>query len=134
MEIAQEITSVVETATVGSSAFADIVTSKREIDTTVLASHNETIVLGGLIQDDVTDTKKKVPVLGDIPVLGRLFRSDSKTREKTNLLVFLRPTVINTGEEAEATTQRKYGDIWEVEINSTDSEIDELFKGKNPAR
>ena len=134
MKIAQEITSVVESATVGSSAFADIVTSKREIDTTVLASHDETIVLGGLIQDNVTDTQSKVPLLGDIPVLGRLFRRDSQTRERTNLLVFLRPSVINTGEEAEATTQRKYGDIWEVEINSTDSEIDELFKGKNPAR
>ncbi len=135
LEIAQEITSVVETATVGSSSFADIVTSKREIETTVLANHNETIVLGGLIQDDVTDTQKKVPLLGDIPVLGRLFRSDSKTREKTNLLVFLRPTVINTGEDAQEVTRRKYGDIWEVEINSTEQgEIDELFQGRNPAR
>ncbi len=134
LEIAQEITSVVESA-IGDNAFADVVTSKREIDTTVLANHNETIVLGGLIQDDITDVKRKVPLLGDIPVLGRLFRTDRTTRNKTNLLVFLRPTVINTGEESNELTRRKYGDIWEVEINSTpDSEIEGLFEGRNPAR
>ena len=134
LQIAQEITSVVASATVGSNAFADVVTSKREIETTVLANHNETIVLGGLIQDDITDTKRKVPLVGDIPLFGRLFRSDRTTRTKTNLLVFLRPTVINTGEESKAVAERKYSDIWEVEINSAEQEIEGLYEGDTPKR
>ena len=134
LQIAQEITSVVDSA-VGDSAFADVVTSKREIDTTILAEDGQTIVLGGLIQDDVTDTRRKVPLLGDIPVLGNLFRSTRETRTKTNLLVFIRPTVINSGEQATDVTTRKYQDIWEVEITGTpQDEIDGLFEGKNPAR
>ena len=71
-------------------------TNKREIKTTVLAEDKETIVLGGLIEDDIQDTKKKVPLLGDIPWLGKLFQNDQKQHTKKNLLVFLRPTVLHT--------------------------------------
>ena len=109
--------------------------SRREIETTVLAEHGQTIVLGGLIQDDLTDTQRKVPLLGDIPVLGNLFKSNRKTHTKTNLLVFLRPTVVASSAEPKEVTERKYSDVWEIEINSTpETEIDELFEGKNPAR
>ncbi len=132
LEIAQEITNVVDSP-VGDSAFADVVTSKREIQTTVLANSNQTVVLGGLIQDNNTDSRKKVPLLGDIPGLGVLFRSKDVKRTKTNLLVFLRPVVIVSAEETQAATDKKYGDIYEVEINSTpQSEIDRLFEGKLP--
>ena len=132
LEIAQEITNVVDSP-VGDSAFADVVTSKREIQTTVLANSNQTVVLGGLIQDNNTDSRKKVPLLGDIPGLGVLFRSKDVKRTKTNLLVFLRPVVIVSAEGTQAATDKKYSDIYEVEINSTpQTEIDRLFEGKLP--
>ncbi len=90
------------------------------------------MVLGGLIQDDITDAVKKVPLLGDIPGLGALFRSNSKSRSKSNLLVFLRPTVIRNKEDSDTATNRKYKDIWEVEISSGGgaSDITENFRGR----
>lgn len=132
LDIAQQITNVINTP-VGSSAFADVVTSKRAIETTILAEDRQTIVLGGLIQDDITDTESKVPLLGDIPILGYLFKSRGKTRNKTNLLVFLRPTVIRSKEDAESVTANKYGSVWEVEINSTTQEsLSRLYEGERP--
>ncbi len=131
LEIALEITSVVDTP-IGESGFSDVVTSKRTIDTVILAEDRQTIVLGGLIQDDVSDTDKRVPLLGDIPFLGRLFRSTTKSHTKRNLLIFLRPTVIRTKEDADAVTNQKYRDIWEVEITSTDAGPDQLFQGDHP--
>ncbi|MEM7001627.1 MAG: type II secretion system secretin GspD [Pseudomonadota bacterium] len=132
LEVAQQITNVLATP-VGGEAFADVVTSKRTIETTILAEDRQTIVLGGLIQDDVNDSESKVPVLGDIPVLGNLFKSRSKTKAKTNLLVFLRPTVIRDQEEASAVTADKFGSVWEVEIESTNHEpLDALFSGERP--
>jgi general secretion pathway protein D len=129
LEVAQEITNVIETP-IGDAAFADVVTSKRTIETTILAEDRQIIVLGGLIQDDVTQSIKKVPFFGNIPGLGFLFRSSSNTRTKTNLLVFLRPTIIRTQDEADDVTERKYRDIWEVEITSpTFERLDKLFEG-----
>tara|TARA_Y100000994_G_scaffold148486_1_gene121642 strand:+ start:83 stop:385 length:303 start_codon:yes stop_codon:yes gene_type:complete len=93
----------------------------------ILAEDEQTIVLGGLIQDDITDTVRKVPLLGDIPGLGWFFRTTSNTRTKSNLLVFLRPTVIRSNDDAAKATARKYDDIWEVEIKS---DISETFKGR----
>ncbi|MBX3706551.1 MAG: type II secretion system secretin GspD [Pseudomonadales bacterium] len=128
--VAQEVTNVVDTA-IGDAAFSDVVTSKRTIETTVLADDRQTIVLGGLIQDDLTDSLKKVPLLGDIPGLGRLFRSTNKTLTKRNLLVFLRPTVIRNQDDAREVTERKYQDVWEVEITSSGTVTPEdLFRGR----
>lgn len=126
LEIAQEITNVIDTP-IGDAGFSDVVTSKRTIETVILAEDDETIVLGGLIQDDITDSERKVPLLGDIPGLGWFFRTTSTTRTKSNLLVFLRPTVIRTKEDASQATDRKYQDIWEVEITS---EISDTFRGR----
>ncbi|MBI1195613.1 MAG: type II secretion system protein GspD [Gammaproteobacteria bacterium] len=72
----------------------DLITNKRSIKTSILVEDGQTVVLGGLIKDDLKDTTNKVPLLGDIPVLGWLFTSKSTTKEKTNLMVFLRPTII----------------------------------------
>ncbi|MDG2277537.1 MAG: type II secretion system secretin GspD [Pseudomonadales bacterium] len=130
LEIAQQITNVLNTP-VGGSGFADVVTSKRTIETKILAEDRQTIVLGGLIQDDLTDSDSRVPLLGDIPVLGNLFKSRSKKSAKTNLLVFLRPTVIRSREDAGQVTKDKYNQIWEVEINSSNHEqLDVLFSGE----
>ena len=131
LSVNQEITNVLATP-VGGNAFADVVTSKRTIETTILAEDQQTIVLGGLIQDDVNESNSKVPLLGDIPVLGNLFKSRSKTKAKTNLLVFLRPTVIRNEEQAKAVTSEKYGEIWEVDIQSTSHDFDGLFSGERP--
>ncbi|SDX64581.1 type II secretion system secretin GspD [Marinobacter mobilis] len=95
---------------------SDIVTNKREIKTTVLADDGETIVLGGLIKDDFMVSESKVPFLGDIPYLGRLFSSTSERRVKRNLLVFLRPTIMFGKEEAIAATSDKFNTIWEVDL------------------
>lgn len=129
LEIAQQITNIVESA-IGDNAFADVLTSKREIETTVLAEDRQIIVLGGLIQDNVSEAKKKVPLLGDIPGLGFFFRSSTNKNMKTNLLIFLRPTIIRSQEDANDATERKYRDIWEVEITTPISDnLGNLFEG-----
>jgi general secretion pathway protein D len=95
---------------------SDIVTNKREIKTTVLADDGETIVLGGLTRDDYQVNKSKVPLLGDIPVLGRLFSSESERRVKRNLLVFLRPRILLSKGESMAATADKFDKLWEVNL------------------
>lgn len=91
LSVAQEVSSLVNAAVTGA---ADLITNRRSIETTVLADNGETIVLGGLISDDQTAAESKVPLLGDIPVAGRLFRSDTVSRTKRTLFVFLRPTIL----------------------------------------
>jgi len=109
LEIEQEISSIAPT-TQGVNA-VDLITNKRSIKSTILAEDGQVIVLGGLIQDDVTQTDSKVPLLGDIPLLGRLFRSTKDTRVKRNLMVFLRPTVIRDAAGLAALSGKKYSDI-----------------------
>ena len=130
MEVAQNISNVLNN-TVSNSTFADVVTSKRSIETTVLANSGETIILGGLIQDDVTDTDKRVPVLGSIPIMGNLFKSKTKRQTKTNLVVFIRPTVIASSDGNTITDQRLNG-IWEVGGAEGDPmTADDLFEGRS---
>ena len=104
MKIKSEVSSI---AGAISSISNDFITNKREIDTTVLANDREVIVLGGLIQDDEEINIDKVPVLGDLPVIGNAFRSKGKSRVKTNLMVFLRPTIIRSAADAEPLTRRR---------------------------
>jgi general secretion pathway protein D len=136
MEISQNITNVLNT-TVGGTAFADVVTSKRTIETTVLAADGQTIVLGGLIQDDINNTNNRVPVLGKIPLLGALFRSTSKERTKTNLLVFLRPTILQSTENSTQLSLDRYQQIWELDQRKSSQpasvdNLDDLYSGKRP--
>ncbi|MBF3201678.1 type II secretion system protein GspD, partial [Pseudomonas aeruginosa] len=93
LEIEQEISSIAPTATLAAKA-VDLVTNKRSIKSTVLADDGQVIVLGGLIQDDLLRSDSRVPLLGDIPGVGRLFRSSRETRVKRNLMVFLRPSIV----------------------------------------
>jgi general secretion pathway protein D len=109
LEIEQEISSIAPTSQ-GVNA-VDLITNKRSIKSTILAEDGQVIVLGGLIQDDVTQADSKVPLLGDIPLLGRLFRSTKETRIKRNLMVFLRPTVIRDAAGMAALSGKKYSDI-----------------------
>ncbi|OAJ60610.1 type II secretion system protein GspD [Paraburkholderia ginsengiterrae] len=89
--------------------------TKRSIQSTVLADNGEIIVLGGLMQDNYQVSNSKVPLLGDIPWIGQLFRSENKTRNKTNLMVFLRPVIINDRETAQAVTANRYDYIQGVQ-------------------
>ncbi len=131
LEIEQEISGVK-----GSSEGADITTTKRQIKTNVLADDGETIVLGGLITDNVRMTESKVPLLGDIPWLGRLFRSDSATVEKQNLIVFLKPTILRDKAANKKVTVEKFDQLWELNLaikagNGADEE--ELKALKKPS-
>ena len=103
MEIAQEISSVVDT-----SQAAGIITNRRAIDSNVLVDDGQIVVLGGLIEDSVEGGISKVPLLGDIPGLGRLFRYDNRKRVKTNLLIFLRPVVLRSADQAWDVTANRY--------------------------
>mgnify|MGYP000714624169 FL=1 len=133
LEISQEVSEVVENQNIGSAGSADLITSTSTIDTTVLADNNEIIILGGLIRNNTTGTENKVPFLGDIPVLGRLFKSTSTGTEKKNLMIFLRPTVLNSVEKVKEVTARKYSGVWEVEIEGTEprGSLSDLFDGKH---
>ena len=86
----------------------DLITNKREIETTVLVDNNQIIVLGGLISEDVQEVVSKVPVLGSIPLLGRLFQSSSSTTDKKNLMVFLKPTILIDSNSTEEISLMKY--------------------------
>ena len=132
LEVEATAESVAQTSVDGS---ADLITNKRSIKTMILSADKETIVLGGLIRDDVREVVSKVPLLGDIPLIGWLFRSKSTSTVKSNLMVFLRPTIVSSSTGARELTQDKFNGIWEftvsekLGVDSIDAEINNLFKG-----
>lgn len=97
---------------------AGLITSKRSIDTNVLVDDGQIVVLGGLIDDNLQDTEEKVPGLGDIPWLGNLFKYRTRTHNKTNLMVFLRPTVIRNNEQSSDLAADRYDYIRAAEIQN----------------
>jgi general secretion pathway protein D len=105
--IEQEVSSIAP-STEQSAQAADLITNKRTISTKVIARDGETIMLGGLIEDDTSSSVSKVPLLGDLPLLGALFRGKSQTSTKTNLIVFLRPTVLRDSEALRRVTNARY--------------------------
>ena len=106
LEISQEISSVADSAALSNAV--DIITNKRNITTTVLADNGQIIVLGGLIREDISETRRRVPLLGSLPVLGRLFRSSSVRVVKNNLLLFIRPTIIRNQPAFSRSTIEQY--------------------------
>jgi general secretion pathway protein D len=113
LQILQEVSSIQDTTNQ-----AGIITNKRSIESTVLVDDGETIVLGGLIQDDVQDGVDKVPGLGDIPILGSLFKYEKRKHVKTNLMVFLRPVVLRSSAASESLTGDRYDYIRNVQGKS----------------
>lgn len=107
LEIKQEVSGVAGPIT-GS---ADLITNKRTIETTVLVDNNQVIVLGGLIDDDVQETVNRVPLLGRIPLIGKLFRSTSKSVVRRNLTVFLRPKILADSKSVNQVSLEKYNFI-----------------------
>ncbi len=131
LEIHQEVSEVEESSllAIGEEAAADIITSKRTIDTTVLVDDGEVIILGGLTRDKISKNRSGVPILEKLPGLGKIFSSETKSYEKQNLLVFLRPTVLSTQADVASVTERKYSKLYEIEIEGTRSELSELLNG-----
>ncbi len=106
LDISQEVSSLSNTSAVLDAS--DLITNERILQTKVLAADNRVVVLGGLIKDDVQDASQKVPLLGDLPLLGRLFRTDAVSVVKTNLLIFIRPTIIRDDKQLAGATAEKY--------------------------
>jgi general secretion pathway protein D len=110
MQIFQEQSSVKETTAAGTSN-AGPSTTKRSIENTVVVDNGAILVLGGLIEDRFVTTRSKVPLLGDIPLIGALFRSESRERRRTNLMVFLRPVVVRDADGANRLSVDRYDQI-----------------------
>ncbi|ASL28746.1 general secretion pathway protein GspD [Azotobacter chroococcum] len=127
LQIEQEVSSV------GPEVGDDGVSfNKRQIKTAVLVDNGATIVLGGLIDDDIEEVGSKVPGLGSLPVVGRLFRSDGSRIARRNLMVFIRPTIIRDQEMLTSVSKAKYGFIRDRQLADKDSAV-ELFPEERPA-
>ncbi len=109
LEVDQEVSAI--QPSVSSIHAADLITSTRNIKSTVLVRNQQTIVLGGLMQNDTTNSESKVPFLGDLPLIGWLFKATGHDVNKTNLLVFLTPTIISDEQGVDKVTQDAYKDI-----------------------
>ncbi len=119
MELRQQVSSIAGPV---SDDFNELIINKREINTTVTVGDGEIIALGGLLDDNERRTIQKVPFLGDIPVLGELFRSRGKSRIKTNLMVFIRPTILKDPNDARRFSSSRYDYIRNRQIARTPDE------------
>ena len=129
LEILQEVSSI---ATATGVQAADLITRKRSIETTVVVDDGNTIVLGGLIEDRISDNTEAVPFLGRIPLLGWLFKSNDKRKTKTNLMVFLRPIIVRGAEDSYNFSNNRYEHIRAVEKNMG-KERSPMLEGFKPA-
>jgi len=114
LQVYQEVSSVVT----GAANTSGITTNKRSIESNILVDKDQIVVLGGLIQDSVNDVKSQMPVLGDIPIIGRLFSYESRQRSKTNLMVFIRPYVMRDRNSYEAITHKRYDQMSDEQKNA----------------
>lgn len=114
LDISQEISSISQRA-----GAVDLITNERKIQTRVTVADGETVVLGGLIRDNVVQSETRVPVLGSVPGVGRLFRSTSSSVQKTNLLVFIRPTILRDDDALRGATAEKYLLIRDQQLRQT---------------
>ncbi|AIL74289.1 general secretion pathway protein GspD [Acinetobacter baumannii] len=112
LEIEQEVSNV--QASKGQAA--DLITNKRAIKTAVLAEHGQTVVLGGLVSDDVEFNRQGIPGLSSIPYVGRLFRSDNRSNVKRNLLVFIHPTIVGDANDVRRLSQQRYNQLYSLQL------------------
>jgi general secretion pathway protein D len=117
LDIEQEVSSVILATALSPTGPA---TNKRSIKTSVIVDDGNTIVLGGLIEDSQNDSIEKVPLLGDIPLLGELFKFTSRTKKKTNLMVFLRPVIVRSERDAASYTFDRYEHIRAAQPHMTE--------------
>ncbi len=121
-----------EVSSVSGATGVDISINKREIKTTVMADDGATVILGGLIDEDVQESVQKVPVLGDIPFIGHLFKSTNNTKRKRNLMVFLRPTIVRDGKLMNDLSKEKYNYIRALEISKQEAGLELMSDDKLP--
>lgn len=120
LDIVQEVSSIADT-----TSASDVITNKREIKTKVMVEDNGLVILGGLISDELSTSDQRVPFLGDIPGLGRLFRSDASKNTKQNLMVFIRPRILRDGPSLAGLSQDKYRTLQQT----TPLQLPELAEG-----
>ena len=130
LKIEQEASGIAAAAAQVSST--DLVTKKRTISTRVLVDDGGMIVLGGLIEDRLTESESRVPVLGKIPVIGALFRVRNTQKTKTNLMVFIRPRVLRTAEQAAIETNSKYNYLRDLQLERNDGKVKMIPGARQP--
>ncbi|MCP5048206.1 MAG: type II secretion system protein GspD, partial [bacterium] len=136
MQINLEVTTINQAATLTTSSTLPV-TNKRTVDTTVIVEDEQTVVIGGLIDDTSTDNENKVPGLGDVPLLGWLFKNQSETNSKTNLFIFITPRVIKNPQEAARIYKQKTEEFnsikaGSIKLNDNVPAESENKKEKNP--
>ena len=128
LTLRQEVSSIAGPVSNNNS---DLILNKRELETEVIVDDGDIYALGGLLDDNERRTIEKIPFLGDLPVLGNLFRSKAKSRAKTNLMVFIRPTILRTAAEARRLAQQRYGYARDMQWNNNpgvEPTLDELVR------
>jgi general secretion pathway protein D len=126
--INQEVSSVAGPV---SSRSSDLIVNKRQFNTTLVAQDGEIMAIGGLLNDDERRTIEKIPFLGDLPLIGNLFKSKSRSRSKTNLVVFIRPTVLRTNADGQANTALRYNYARKLQLQRNpdlEPSLDELLR------
>ena len=118
-----DIEQKVDSIAAGAAGQSDLKTNERTINTSVLVDDGKILVLGGLIKDDLVESQQQVPLLGDIPILGALFRSRTATKIKTNLMVFLRPVILRDDKRAIALTNSKYNFIRNLQAGKQEAGV-----------
>ena len=124
----QEVSSVAGPV---SSRSSDLILNKREFETTLTVGDGQLLAIGGLLNDDERRTIERIPLLSDIPIIGELFKSRSRSRSKTNLMVFIRPTILRSREDGDRLTARRYDYVRDMQLTrNPDAEpsIDELLR------
>ncbi len=126
--VKQEVSSVAGPV---SNRSSDLIFNKREFETTLTVGDGQILAIGGLLNDDERRTIEKIPLLSDIPLLGELFKSKSRTRRKTNLTVFIRPTIIRSRADGDVHTARRYDYVRGLQLDRNpdlEPSIDQLFR------
>jgi general secretion pathway protein D len=129
LKIEQEASGIAASVT----GAADLITNKRTITTRVLVDDGGMLVLGGLIEDRLTESENKVPLLGSIPIIGELFRVRSTQKTKSNLMVFIRPRVMRTPEQAAFETNAKYQYMRNLQLGRNDGKVSLMPGAQQPS-
>jgi general secretion pathway protein D len=130
LKISQEASSIAASSQQVSST--DLITNKRTITTNVMVEDGGIIVLGGLISDEVREGKSQVPFLGSIPIIGELFKTRSVDKVKTNLMVFIRPTILRDGVDAAIETNAKYNYLRKLQLERHDGKVPLMIGERQP--
>ena len=125
LQISQEISSIAQSA----GGAVDLITNQRIVETTVIVDDGEILVLGGLLEDVLRESDQRVPVLGNIPVLGALFRSRKTEKIKTNLMIFIRPTILRDSATTALETNQKYNMIRDIQQRNQSTDV-QLMPGE----